>query len=99
MKKINELNININKAIVTEVTLSLEENGLSVNVIGGLFTDQGKKVSNFNFSTKKYSWDSDNDIEIPMSLNFPAKEIFETLTPIIYEKLNGAFQAIKDKNE
>lgn len=99
MKKINELDININKAIITEVTLSLGDKGLSVAVTGGLYTSQLKKVSNFQFTTKQYSWDSENDIEVPVSINLPAKTIFEELTPVIYEKLNGIFEAIKEKND
>lgn len=99
MKKINELNININKAVITTVTLSLGEKGLGVNVSGSLMTSQGKVVSGFQFTTKQYSWDSENDIDVPLSINLPAKEIFEQLTPVIYEKLNGVFEAIKEKND
>lgn len=98
-KNINELNININKAIITSVNLSLGEKGLAVSVEGGLYTSQLKKVSNFQFTTKQYSWNSENDIEVPVSINLPAKAIFEALTPVIYEKLNGVFEAIKEKNE
>ena len=98
MAKVNELNININKALITSVTLSLGEKGLSVNVSGSLMTAQGKSVSNFQFTTKEYSWDNENNIDVPLSINLPAKEIFEQLTPVVYEKLNGVFEAIKSKN-
>ena len=39
-----------------------------------------------------------NNIDVPLSINLPAKEIFEQLTPVVYEKLNGVFEAIKSKN-
>lgn len=95
MSNINELNININKAVVTTVTLKLGKEGLGVTVTGSLMTQDNREVSGFCFTTKQYSWDSENDIIVPPSLNLPAKEIFEMLTPVIYEKLNGAFPAIK----
>ena len=99
MKKINELNINISTAVITSVTLSLGEEGLEVIVSGSLMTDSGQQVSNFQFNSKKYSWEKESEIEVPLSLNFPAKEIFEKLTPVIYEKLNGKFMAIKGENK
>jgi len=97
-KQINELNININKAVITSVTLTLGEKGLNVVVSGSLMTNQGKSVSNFQFTTKEYSWEQENNIDVPLSINLPAKEIFEQLTPVIYQKLNGVFEPIKSKN-
>jgi len=93
MKNINELNITINKAIVEKVTLSLGKNGLEVDIEGGLYTPQNRKISSFDFST--HAWSEDNKIKVPAYINSPAKEIFEQLTPIVYKQINGLFPELK----
>lgn len=94
--KINELNISINKALVEKVTLSLTDEGLQVEVEGGLYTPQNNRISSFDFSTN--GWREESKIEIPAYLNSPAKEIFTQLTPIIYEKINGLYPKLNAKN-
>ena len=96
MSKINELNITISKALVEEVHLTLKEDGLVIYVSGGMYTKQGKKVSSFAFSS---DWYSDSKIEIPPAIHPHVREIFEQLTPIIYEKLNGVYKALPAKKE
>jgi len=91
MKRINELNITINKALITEVHLSLEDEGLQIYVKGDLLTDSNKKVSEFSFSSQFYS---SNKIEVPMDIHPYAREIFERMTPVIYEKLGQSFKAL-----
>jgi len=96
MTKINELNIVINKALITHVGIDLTEKGVQLDVRGELYTKAGKSISNFSFSTT--SWNDENKFDIPAYINAPIRQIFEDLTPIIYEKINGKAVAIKDKN-
>lgn len=93
MSKINELNININKAVITEINLELnEEKGLVVSVTGALLTKENRKISEFRYSSE--AWNEDNKIEVPFDLNNPARTIFEHMTPVIYEKLGNAFKPL-----
>jgi hypothetical protein len=91
--KVNELNIKVTKAVITSVTFQMEEEkGLVVNVHGSMFTDKGLKVSEFNFYSD--GWSEENKIVIPIDFHMKATDIFEKLTPIIYEKINGAFKSL-----
>ena len=92
-KQINELNITINKAVIEKVTLELKKEGLRVEVQGGLYTTQNKRLSSFDFDTN--GWSKESTIEVPAYINAPVKEIFEQLTPIIYEKFNGLCPSLK----
>lgn len=98
MPKVNELNININKALIKEIQLKLGNDGLNVLVKGVLLTKDNREVSDFIFGS---DWYGDNKFEVPFELNNPAREIFERLTPIIYEKINGKYMSLgsgKKKN-
>lgn len=95
MSKINEINIKINKAIITDVSFKLnmdEEKPLTVNVSGELIASTGKVVSTFNFYSD--GWLDEQKFEVPVSMHAIAQEVFEMLTPIIYEKINGTFKAL-----
>ncbi len=93
--RINELNITINKAVIEEVHISLEEDkGLVVYCKGGMYTKNGKKVAEFQYGT---NWYGDVKIEVPAFINKPARDIFEMLTPIIYEKINGVYKSLPGK--
>lgn len=93
MSKINELNINISKAIITDIELKLdEEKGLVVSVSGSLLTKENRPVSTFRYSSE--AWSDENKIEVPFDLNNPARTIFERMTPVIYEKLGNAFKPL-----
>lgn len=94
--KVNELNITIKKALIEEVHLSLKEDGLEVYIKGGMYTAHGKKVSEFTYSSEYYG---DNKFNVPLAINRPAREIFEMLTPVLYEKINGEYKYLgKGKN-
>lgn len=90
--KVNELNINITKAVITSVTLRLGDEGLLVEVSGSLLTDQGKKISSFNFANNH--WQDEMKFDLPFEINMPAKEIFKLLTPKVYAKINGEFRSL-----
>ena len=90
--KINELNIKISKAVVEEVHISLDETkGLIVYCKGGMYTDQNKKVADFQYGT---DWYGDAHIDVPAFINFPARQIFEALMPVVYEKIAGQYKAL-----
>ena len=92
MSKVNELNININKAVITSIDISLGNDGLEVEVNGSLLTKQGKRVSSFHFTTNH--WNDEDKLQVPMDIHNPARKIFEILTPVIYSKIEGEFKAL-----
>jgi hypothetical protein len=92
MKRINELNINISKAVITDIKLRLSKEGLEVEVYGDLITKTGKSISHFSFSTTH--WEEDQKLQVPMDIHNPARKIFEILTPVIYSKIEGEFKAL-----
>lgn len=98
MTKINELNINITKAVISSISVELGDEGAEWSVSGKLLTKENREISNFNFSSDSYS--DDRKIKIPVSMDIWARNMFETLTPVIYEKINGQFKALPEgKNE
>ena len=87
MKADNEINIHITKALVTRVSIDLEGEKPKYVISGWLTTDSGRKVSEFSFWSE--TWVSkDKQIEIPIDVHRYAAEIFKTLKPLIYLKLN-----------
>jgi hypothetical protein len=95
MNKINELNIKINKAVITKVTIELdiETNEPTWTVQGALITSTNKKVSDFVFSSETW-YSEDKRLKVPSYLHLPARDIFEAFTPVIYEKLGETFLAL-----
>jgi len=91
MKKVNELEIKITKALITSISIDLDaQNNIpNFTVSGQLITEQGQAISSFSFATNH--WKEDSTINVPMTIHNPAREIFELLTPVIYEKINGVF--------
>ena len=94
-KRINELEIKVTKAIITKISIELDENKLQpeFEIQGSLISDKGRKVSSFIFYTGAYS--DTMKLEVPPTVNFPASELFKLLTPVIYEKINGVFKGIE----
>lgn len=92
MSKINEINIRIDKALITNVELALGEHGLEVIVTGNLISDIGKKVTSFRYLSNH--WEDEEKLKIPFEMNGLARQIFELLTPSIYERINGEFKAL-----
>ena len=101
MPNVNEINIKIDKAIITSVTFKLNtdnaEEPLAVQVYGELLTDKNKKVTSFSYDSD--GWSEDQKFEVPVTFHAIAKEVFQQLTPIIYEKINGTFKALPGKKE
>jgi hypothetical protein len=94
MSKINEININITKALITKISIELEGDTPKYTVSGKLLTEQGMAVSDFIFMSEKSYWSEDKVIEVPMGIHFHSAEIFKALTPVIYKKINGLFKEL-----
>lgn len=94
MKRINELNIKINRAVITRVSVELdfETNKPSWTISGKLVTQQGIAISDFCFSSD--SWQDKNKIEVPSLADLSARGLFEIFTPVIMEKLGNMFKAL-----
>jgi len=93
MSKVNEIDIHIEKAIVTRVSIELKGDRPSYTISGALLTKQGLQVADFTFWDKDGNeWMSDDKlIRIHPTINFMVGDIFRELQPIITEKLNGVF--------
>lgn len=84
MTKINELNINITKAVITSISIELGDKEAEWSISGKLLTKENKEISNFSFGSEHYN--DDRKIEIPVSMNVWARNMFEELAPVIKEK-------------
>jgi hypothetical protein len=97
MSKVNEIKININRAIITKVWIELgdmdeEQKVPHFTVFGWLLSDTGRKVSEFTFWSNMYNPDA--KIEIPLELHPHAGEIFRILQPVISKKFNNLYKAL-----
>lgn len=101
MKQINELKIEINKAVITHIEIELKGEKPVWTIRGKLITKQGMAISGFYFSNE--TWISeDKQIEIPINANVLGRELFVNFTPVIMEKLGNMFKQLpkgKSKNE
>lgn len=94
MKKFNEINIKITKARITNIYITFDEASLpSVAVHGKLITETGLEISSFNFDTE--SWQPNKKFEIPANVHPLIRGIFDSLLPIMYEKINGMQKKLK----
>jgi len=95
MKKINEVNIKIERAVITKINVELKENGKAEWMItASLLTKQGKKIT--EFSTGNYHWDEKEDCEIPVIADCLGRQLFETFMPIIIKKINGELMGLPE---
>lgn len=92
MKKVNELNIKINKAIITKIEVDLSNGEPAWTVSGQLITSTGHNISSFYFSTS--GWSEKNKIEAPVSVNYLGRSLFELFTPTVMEKIMGTFKSL-----
>lgn len=98
MKKVNELNIKINKAIITDIQVELKEENVVWTVRGKLITEQGMAISDFYFSND--SWmNKDKKISVPLEANSLGRKLFEAFTPEVLEKLGNMFTALPAPKE
>ena len=92
MKQINEIDIKITKAVVTAVKISLDEDGVNLEVSGDLISDTKRKVTSFSYSSD--AWQGNQKIKIPSSIHLPARKLFEIAQPLVIEKIQGHFKAL-----
>lgn len=78
MKK---LNIEITKAQIMSYSVQLGENKPSVSATIGLFTDGGKKISDYSISTNSYN--EENKFELPLGIVSPIMDIMKELEVIV----------------
>lgn len=94
MSKINEININIKKAIMTQLNVELGKEGkVDITIRGQLLTDQGKAVSDFWFNNGEYITD-EKKIVIPPNVHMLIGDIFKAMTPEIYKKMNDVYKQL-----
>lgn len=91
MSKLNEININIKKALITKVNIELKDEGkVEITATVQLLTEQNKVISEVWFSNN--TWMSDErKIEIPVDVHIQIGEIFRKLTPVVYQKMNDSY--------
>lgn len=92
--KINELEIKITKAVITQISITLEDKGPKYDVTGELVSDKGVSISRFYYSSK--TWPSEENLEIPVPIHSLATDLFKTMTPVIYKKINGLHLELKE---
>jgi hypothetical protein len=94
MRKVNEINININRAVVKSISIDLTEDKVIWSVLGALLTKEGKEISTFSMTNNH--WDDSKNIEVPLEANVYAKELFKAFMPILYKQINGEFKSLPD---
>lgn len=92
MSNVNEVNIKINKAIITSIEITLKDGVAQWDVSGSLISTTGKEVSRFAYSSQH--WEDDKKIEVPVEGNLYGRSLFEMFTPIIVRHINGDFKQL-----
>lgn len=95
MKKVNELNIKINRAVITGISIDLDLDSKTPiwTITGKLLTDKGMPISDFTFGNRSWMND-DRKIEISLDANMCGRELFEVFTPVVLEKLGNMFKSL-----
>lgn len=92
MKRINELNISIDRAEVTSISIGLVDREWQMTISGNLISSTGQEVTSFNYSTN--TWSEKTKIEFPSSAMGLGAKLFEIAQPIIIKKIQGHFRAL-----
>ena len=93
MKK---LNINITKAQILSFNVELKEKKPEVSATIGLFTEGGKKITDYFISTS--AWDDDNKFELPSNLIIPILAIMKELEVVVVNHCRNNQLLLKKKN-
>ncbi len=81
------INILIDRAIVTGVSVNMRDDGqMSIDVRVGLFAGS-KPVTTLSFGT--HSWDEKTKMDIPERIKDQIKTIMAMLNPEVHKKING----------
>ena len=97
MKRVNEIDIKITKAIVTSIGIELDDDQPRYTVKGWLVSEHGLRVSEFMFWSNSYG--DTNKIEIPIEIHRYSAEIFKAMTPVIHKKINGMYKELPAPKE
>jgi len=92
MKKVNELDVSIKHALITNLDITLSGDKASFTVNGDLRTGAGQKVARFNYCTDHYI--KDKTIELgdqDSHINALSAELFKLFTTVLYRKIHGQF--------
>lgn len=89
MKKNNGpmLDIKIDKALVTGISISLSDNGVTYSVSGSLYSVTGKEITDFNFRSKH--WETDKELELPLDADVLGRRMFEVCQKAVIDHING----------
>ena|SRR5438552_5644644 len=101
MNKLNEVNINIQKALISNVSIKLStSNGepkATFDVSGSLLTREGRDVAGFSFSSQSW-YSEDHKIDIKPEVHKLAADIFKLLNIEVYRKMNDIYPALSEIN-
>lgn len=89
MKK---LNIEITKAQLTAFTVQLKESGPEVHATIGLFTDGGKKITDYTIYSHYYN--SEQEFDLPVTAIKPIRDIMDILERVVVEHCNSHVMAL-----
>lgn len=94
---IDPINIGIKNAVITRLTTELRTDSegnpsVDLTISGEYRTSFGRKVSEFMFWTGSYS--DESKIEIPQEIKDQLKDVFNQLTPLLYDKVNHMYKEL-----
>ncbi len=76
-----KLNIEITKAQILHYSVTLGEDRPEVSATIGLFSESGKKISDYSISTDTYN--EDNKFELPIGIVAPIMAIMKELEVVV----------------
>ena len=91
MDLINKIDIQVTKAVITQVSFvfDLEKNGLpDIGIIVDLITAGNKKISTVNLNTKEYYGLKIDRDHFPASVDGDIASIMNKLNPIVGRRIN-----------
>ena len=97
MTRINDVSIQIDRAEVTEISISLKKEEWEISISGNLISSTGHEVTTFNYSSE--AWNDNTKIDFPLEAMKPGVELFKIAQPIIIKKIQGHFNALGSGEE
>ena len=91
MELVNKIDIQVTKAVITNVSISfdLEKNGLpDIGITVDLLTASSKKISTVNLNTKEYYGLKIDRSYFPTSIDGDISNIMRQLNPIVGRRIN-----------
>lgn len=94
MKKIN---VSVTKAQILSYRVEITKDAPQVSATIGLFTDGGKKISEYSISTN--SWNDEDKFEIEPTMLSPIMDIMYDLEGIVVRHMNEGQLTLKKGDE